>query len=100
MDKKILFNILSVMLILQMNECNGDSAFKYFVSKFQKFFKMAPKLWYNYIRIFIYKYLKSNQLKAIMFNIAISKIYRYSKIFLDLKDKSIESMNMLQDGNP
>ena len=97
MDKKILLNMLCIMLITGINDCHGDLAFKYFASNVQKFLRIAPKAWHNYIRMFMYRYFKRNQLHKVTFNIVISKVYIYSITFMALKDKSLQPVDMIQN---
>ena len=97
MDKKILFNMLCIIFITGINDCRGDLAFKYFASNVQRFLRIAPKAWHNYIRIFMYRYFKRNQLHKVTFNIRISKIYIYSITFMALKDKSLQPVDMIQN---
>ena len=96
MDKKILLNMLCIMLVTAINDCCGDLAFKYFVSNVQQFFKKAPKALHSYIRMFLYRYLKGNELQSMILNKAVFNNYKYSITFLELRDKSLKSRGMLE----
>ena len=69
-------------------------SFNYFKSTIQQFLDNSPKTWDNYIRMFLYRYLKNTELKSGILLINLLKIYEYSITFLTLKDKSIK----LRDG--
>ena len=84
------------MFIIGFNDCHGDLTFKYFISNVQQIFKMAPKAWHNYMRMFLYRYLIGNKLQNMVFNKAVFNIYKYSITFLDLRDKPLISRGILE----
>ena len=100
MDTKNLSYVLCVIAITGIKHYKGDIALKYFNSSVQQYFKMAPKAWQTYIRIFMYRYLNNNQFQNIRLNNVIFNTYTYSITFLNLKDKSLASRGLLQDKIP
>ena len=84
-------NLIFILFVLFINHCHGDYSLHYFQSKIQHCFKNAPKNWNTYIRIFIYRYFNHNNFQKEVCNYQISYIYKYSKIFMELKDKSLEA---------
>ena len=99
--KAILFrlSLLFIMFTTFTNQCNGDYSLHYFRSKIQHCFKKAPKTWNTYIRIFIYRYLNNYKFQKEVCNHQLFHIYKYSKIFLELKDKSLESRGVIWGPN-
>ena len=83
-----------------IDHCNSDDALAYFQSDLQNIFKIAPKTWHIYVRMFLHRYLKYHQIEVQFFRKEIYNIYKYSIIFLELKDKSLESRGVLHDQKP
>ena len=81
------------------NQCNGDYSLHYFRSKIQHCFKKAPKTWNTYIRMFIYMYLNHYKFQKEVCNYQLFHIYKYSKVFMELKDKPLESRGVLWGQN-
>ena len=100
MDTKILSYILCVIAIIGIKHYKGHIAVNYFNSSVQQYFKMAPKIWQTYIRMFMYRYLNNNLFQNIRLNNVIFNIYTYSVTFLNLKDKSLTSRGFFQDKIP
>ena len=99
MIKKLLFYLLFGLFILDNKHCHSDVALSYFQPNLERFFKMAPKIWHNYIRMFMYRYLKYSQPEKKKLNL-IFKIYKYSFVLLALRDKAIESNKLSQSEIP
>ena len=84
-------NLLLILFTIFANQCNGDYSLHYFQSKIQHCFKNAPKTWNTYIRMFMYRYLNHNKFQKELCNHQLFHIYKYSKVFMELKDKTLES---------
>ena len=98
MNKKLLLYLLFGLFIIDIKHCHSDIALSYFQANLEKFFKMAPKNWHNYIRMFMYRYLKYIKPEKRKLNNLIFKIYNYSFIILALRDKSME-LNKLSESD-
>ena len=98
MNKKLLLYLLCGLFIIDIKHCYSDITLSYFQANLEKFFKMAPKNWHNYIRMFMYRYLKYIKPEKRKLNSLIFKIYNYSFIILALRDKSME-LNKLSESD-
>ena len=100
MNKNLLLYLLFGVFIIGNKHCYCDIALSYFQTNLERFFNMAPKIWHNYIRMFMYRYLKYSQLEKRKLNNLIFKTYKYSFILLALRDKSIESNKLSKSQIP
>ena len=100
MNKKLFLYLLFGVFIIDNKYCHSDIALNYFQPNLEKFFKMAPKIWHNYIRMLMYRYLKYSQLEKRKLKNVIFKIYKHSFILLELRDKSMESNRLSQSEIP
>ena len=92
--------IIVCLLIMCTDHYGSDMALKNFkISNLQNIFKKTPKIWHTYIRIFIYRYLKNDQVEIVP-KINLFKIFRYSLFFMRLKDKSLETRGVFQGESP
>ena len=99
MSNKYIIVSVTVLLIMCTDHCGSDMALNYFKSNLQGIFKKTPKIWHNYIRIFIYRYLKNGQVEIVP-KINFFNIFRYSLFFMRLKDKSLETRGVFQVESP
>ena len=91
MDKMIMsFNLLLLLIIFSDDVC-CDKSTNPIKSKIQEAFKNSSKVWHNYVRMFFQRYLRWDQSLYKSFIMNSFKISKYSLIFLQLKDKSLES---------
>ena len=89
-----------VLTIYSFNHCCSDMSFNYFKATIQQFLDNSPKTWDNYIKIFLYRYLKYTDLKLEILQINVLKMYKYSIIFLKMKDKSVKLRSLFQGARP
>ena len=83
-----MYNLLLLVIVLS-DHSNSDKTFEYFKSELQETFQNTPKVWQNYVRMFLHGYIKKNQFKS--FKLSVFKILKYSLIFLKSRNKSWES---------
>ena len=60
----LLLHLLYISTMVCIDYCSNDNALTYFKSELQNLFKMAPKLWHMYIRMFVHRYYKHNQIEV------------------------------------
>ena len=72
----------------------------YFKSDVQGILKNTSKTWHLYIKMFMYRYFKNQQSKKVIFSTEIFHVYGYSSIFLELRDKSLNTMDVLKCKSP
>ena len=84
------------MFIIHHEHCLSDNALNYFQSNLQENFKMTPKIWHIYIRIFMYRYFKWSQFEKNNIHNVLFYIHTYSFIYIKLRDKSLESRGLCQ----
>ena len=58
--------IIVSLLIMCTDCCGTDVALKNFKLNPQNIFKKTPKIWHNYIRIFIYRYLNNGHVEKFL----------------------------------
>ena len=100
MDRTISLQYSFLLLIMYISHCSSDISFNYFKSHIQTFLDNTPKTWHNYIRIFLYRYSKNSQVENGILLLNLLKMYKYSIIFLKLKNKSLNSTNLFLDVSP
>ena len=96
MDERFLLHNLLILIFI--DQSHNDQALSYFKSNFQKSFEETPKIWYNYIRMFIYKslYYKQCEYGFSKIDLVYFNILKYSIFFMRLKDASLESRGVFQ----
>ena len=73
MNQNFMFYNLLLMLILFSICCYTDQSLNYFKSKLLEAFQKTPKVWHNYIRMYLHIYLKGYQCEN--FKLDIFKIF-------------------------
>ena len=91
---------LLILLAMCINYSKSYNYLTYFKSDVQEILKNTSKTWHLYIQMFMYRYFKYQQNEKVIFTTEIFHIYGYSSIFLELRDKSLDTMDVLKCKSP
>ena len=94
MNENFMSHNTLLLLIIFSNGVFCNKPINFIQSEIQEAFKNTPKIWHNYVRMFVHKYLKQIECicKTLIMN--IFKILKYSLIFLKLKDKTKNTIGL------
>ena len=100
MDKKLLFQCLFSVLVILLIIVTVTSLLITSNQVSKNFLNNTLKVWDNYKRMFLYRYLKNIKIENRILQIHLFKIYKYSITFLRLQDKSLKLIDVFQGEAP